>query len=1536
MYNKRDSSGVDNALNNDGGCLVFFQLKAAIFWLIAASFFTSSCAWLKKKKNLNLSVIQVNFDGTAPALALRDANNTSAGLVQPAPYTPEKISDFSCIFTNAMGEDIGSWDSRKSGVIDNPGSSYFELYSTVSTNLLGDSFTLVVPNGSQRIIQVLGVISTDPCPTVFSAADIDNLEVMKGIFEIGRTVADINGSQIISVNQNYVQLQVKDARRYLLENLATIDGSLPQPGSAIHYTNTNGIPTLSWTAATDAATTQNYLLYKVVSSTDINDLANVGLALETTVAADWAFNVTSFAIPSTATDTIYTVLVRDAVRNIGQYTPFTLPLVPQLTYSTDTVVLPMNSIATITPSVLNPNGMPISACAIKAGSTALPSWATLDPLTCVVSGTPLGLQGTSTYSIQAQNAVGTSNEALLILRVGPGVPTLSYTGSTGGAGTFGSLMTVTPSTLTINGGALSACGSKADSTALPSWASVDPGSCVISGTPNALLTPSTFTLVATNAAGKSADATVVVSVAAGLPLLSYSGVSGTAGSVGTALTITPSSLNGQGAAVTSCAIKSGSTALPAWASIDPSTCVISGTPTATLTSTTYTITAANSVGNANDATLTLSVTGGAPVLSYTSATGTSGSVGVAMSVAPSVLTTNGLAITNCALSGTSPALPSWASINTSTCVISGTPSAALSATTYSLQASNSFGSSASASVTLTVVNGAPVLSYTSSTGTTGAIGTVMTVSPSFLSNGGSTVTGCALKAGTTALPGWASVNASTCAISGTPDALLSATSYTIQVSNALGNSSSTVSLSVGAGVPLLSYSGATGTSGTYNVSMSVSPTTLTTQGASITACAIKTGTTALPSGLSVAATTCVISGTPTTALSSTSFTVQATNSTGTSADATVSLSIAAVVPQLSYSGATGTSGNAGVAMTVTPTTFNAGGTTLTACGIKPSTTALPSWASVSTTTCVISGTPTGTLSSTPYTMRATNSAGNSSDAAVTLVVAAGAPTLSYASATGTSGNVGTSMSITPTTLTANGASVTACAIKGGTAALPAGLSVAATTCVISGTPTEITASATYTLQATNSAGTSTDATVVLVVSGVTGCTNGSFSGGSGTSGSPFQVANATDLTNTVNCNSSNYYFQQTASINLGGSGSPWTPLVLYAHYDGNSQTISNVYVHSSTSGNNVGLFSTIQSGATVSNLTLSSVDLQGFGHTGALAGQSSGTITNVSSSGATGLNYNANTSVYYAGGLIGKLAAGTVTSSSSSATVSLTFSDNGNTSNTFSGALGGLVGGMASSTTITSSYATGAVNGGISTNATSGNFGGLVGYLTSATITQSYSTGNVTYSGNGTSGIGMVGYGSSATISKCFSSGAYSLASSGYIRYAYVGGMVGNMSGGSIANSYSMITIGMPTFQPVNGGAAGGLVGNTSGSITISTSYAAPVSMSAFAAGTIKGFSGVTFSSGLTNVFLYKPSGSIPADTSTGLTSVTASSDITTQGTFTGFTFSTIWSMPTANPLSPGSLLSPVLNWQCGANGITCASLRSQKRSYQRAELEEE
>jgi hypothetical protein len=394
-----------------------------------------------------------------------------------------------------------------------------------------------------------------------------------------------------------------------------------------------------------------------------------------------------------------------------------------------------------------------------------------------------------------------------------------------------------------------------------------------------------------------------------------------------------------------------------------------------------------------------------PVLSYASSTGTIGTLGTAMSVTPSTLSANGAAITGCGIANGTTALPSYLSIAPTTCVISGTPTSTLSATQYTLVATNSLGTSANATVTITVNATPPILSYSASNPFYGSFGTAMSMSPSTLIANGAAITGCAIMAGTTALPGNLSVAPTTCVISGTPSSTLTApqnTAYTLVATNSAGTSAEAIVwLEMAAGVPALSYSSYTGNAG---IAMSVAPSSLDANGAAITSCAIATGTTALPGSLSVAPTTCVISGTPASALSPTVYTLVATNSIGNSANATVTLAATGGVPTLNYALSGGTMGSIGTMMTVVPSTLNSHGATITSCGIKSGTTALPSFLSIDPNGCVISGMPTSSFPPTTFTIVATNSFGSSVAATVTLAVETGY--ISTIAGTGTAGYSG--------------------------------------------------------------------------------------------------------------------------------------------------------------------------------------------------------------------------------------------------------------------------------------------------------------------------------------------------------------------------------------------------------------------------------------------------------------------------------------------------------------------------------------------------
>ena len=517
--------------------------------------------------------------------------------------------------------------------------------------------------------------------------------------------------------------------------------------------------------------------------------------------------------------------------------------------------------------------------------------------------------------------------------------------------------------------------------------------------------------------------------------------------------------------------------LPSGVSIDNSSGIIQGTSTQSITETIFTVSASTPDGKIITATVDITIVDGisAPTISFTSATGNTINFGSSMTVNPTTLASNGADINNCVIS---PALPDGLTINTSTCVISGTPTSTLSTTTYTINATNSAGTSTDANVSLTVNAIAPTITFLGAAGTNGSFGNNMSITPTSLLNNGSSISSCTIFPN---LPLGLTINNSTCVISGTPTESFSPTSLLVSVSNSIGTTTTTVSISVAATPPSISYSGSTGTIGNFGSFMTIIPSTLASNGASISGCNIKSGTTSLPNWASINSSTCVISGTPTSILNNTTFTIQATNSAGSSADASVDLSASAIAPTLSYSGSSGTIGAYGSLMNIIPTNLASNGAPITNCTIKPGTTSLPTWLNLNSSTCVLSGTPNSLLAATTFTINAANSAGNSSDATVIISATASIPTLSYLGTSGTTVAIGSSLIVKPTTRNSKGSKITACGIKQGTTALPAWASIDTNTCIITGSPTTV-SSATYTIVATNEIGDSADASVTLTTS----------------------------------------------------------------------------------------------------------------------------------------------------------------------------------------------------------------------------------------------------------------------------------------------------------------------------------------------------------------------------------------------------------------------------------------------------------------------
>ena len=474
-----------------------------------------------------------------------------------------------------------------------------------------------------------------------------------------------------------------------------------------------------------------------------------------------------------------------------------------------------------------------------------------------------------------------------------------------------------------------------------------------------------FTLVITdnNSGGgpyTSSGLSLVVNPPA--PVISYSPstnvyVQGTAISA-----LTPTNTGG---AATSWSI---SPSLPAGLSFSTSTGVISGTPTATSSATAYTVTATNA-GGSGTTTVNITVNPQAPNISYSPATNVFTAGTAISSWTP---TNSGGAATSWSIS---PALSAGLLFNTSTGVISGTPTSQSFFTIYTITATNVTGSS-SFNINITVNNPAPPnISYSPSTNTY-VVGTaISTLTPS---NTGGTVVSYAVSP---SLPAGLSLNTSTGVISGTPTAVTATATYTVTATNTGGSSSATLTLTVNPQLPAISYSPSTNS---YPINTAISSLTPTNTGGAAANWSIST---ALPAGLSFDTTTGIISGTPTTVTATATYTVTATNVTG-SATTTVTITVTPQPPIIGYS----PSANIYVINTAItnwiPT--NTGGTS-TSWSISPS---LPAGLSFDTTTGTISGTPTALSAITTYTVTATN-AGGSCSATIKITVNPSAPVISY-------------------------------------------------------------------------------------------------------------------------------------------------------------------------------------------------------------------------------------------------------------------------------------------------------------------------------------------------------------------------------------------------------------------------------------------------------------------------------------------------------------------------------------------------------------
>ena len=330
-----------------------------------------------------------------------------------------------------------------------------------------------------------------------------------------------------------------------------------------------------------------------------------------------------------------------------------------------------------------------------------------------------------------------------------------------------------------------------------------------------------------------------------------------------------------------------------------------------------------------------------------------------------------------------------------------------------------------------------------------------------------------------------------------------------------------------------------------------------------------------------------------------------------------------------------------------------------------------------------------------------------------------------------------------------------------------------------------------------------------------------------------------------------YFDSATGWTPIGGHTSTASPYT--AIFEGNGNTIDNLYINLSTAaanmGNYVGLFADFGatgSPAIVRNLGLvdpyvkntRGANSDGIARTGALAGRSNAgsTVSGVSVAGGSVIGeQNATTASgvsNIAGCLLGSNAGTVRASYAATCAASAVGADDA------SDQAGGLIG--SSSGTVSGSYATGTVTA-------HSIAGGLVADISAGTVITSYATGAVSASGaNGRAG-GLVGSanGSAIAVSASYAAGAVSV--SGATGTNQAGGLLGSLlSGAAVKAAYATGAVSATGTGSGVTNRVGGLVGRIEGSTTtVTASYAiGAVSGSGSGTNNIDGLVGSTANNG--------------------------------------------------------------------------------------------
>lgn len=407
----------------------------------------------------------------------------------------------------------------------------------------------------------------------------------------------------------------------------------------------------------------------------------------------------------------------------------------------------------------------ISSCSV---TPVLPAGLSIDSSTCTLSGTPSSVSGTTNYTVTGSNSNGSASVVISITVNDVPPSALTYAGT---PFTFTQGLAINTATPTFSG-SVTSCTS---SPTLPTGLVINGTSCEITGTPTTSQGITPYVITATNPYGSTtANIQITVNIAPPASLV-YAG----SPFVFTQNVIIANQTPTFTGTVTSC---SSSPSLPTGLGINPSTCAITGTPTAIQGLTNYTITATNSSGS-TQANIDITINIAAPTaLSYTGSPFTFTQNATISALTP----TYSGSVTSCTAS---PSLPTGLGINPTTCAITGTPTVTQGLTAHTITATNSSGST-NTSISITVNDFPPTgLSYAGTPFTFTRTVSIGTLTPSVTG----TITNCV---SSPILPTGVSISTTTCALTGTPTAIQGNTAYVITASNVSGNTTANINITI--------------------------------------------------------------------------------------------------------------------------------------------------------------------------------------------------------------------------------------------------------------------------------------------------------------------------------------------------------------------------------------------------------------------------------------------------------------------------------------------------------------------------------------------------------------------------------------------------------------------------------------------------------------------------------------------------------------------------------------------------------------------